>query len=309
VRPLWVLAAVLVAAVLAATWLSRPRALPGSALPAHTPDLANGERLYHAGGCASCHGERLQGGLELQTPFGLFRVPNISPDPLAGIGGWSALDFVNAMKRGVSPRGQHYYPAFPYTSYTRMNLPDLLDLRAWLETFEPEGVPVAGHELGFPWNLRRGLGLWKRMYLSDAPVAELAASDPLLDRGRYLVEAAGHCAECHTPRDRLGGLDPSRWLAGAPNLERDGRVPNITPHRDGLADWSLKDYQRYFRSGFTPDYDTVGGSMVDVQENLARLSDEDRSAIAAYLMAVPALPDPEPAAPESASAPASTPAD
>lgn len=293
-RRLAVLAAAVVAAVAVAAWLTFPQALPASALTAHAPhqpDLANGERLYHAGGCASCHGERLEGGLELATGFGLFRAPNISPHPDAGIGGWSGLDFVNAMKRGVSPEGRHYYPAFPYASYTRMTIPDLLDLKAWLDRFEPVPQPVAGHELGLPWSLRRGLGLWKRRYLDDAPVTALPEDDPELARGRYLVEAVGHCAECHTPRDRFGGLDRARWLAGAPSLESDGRVPNITSHPEGLADWSLQDFERYFRSGFTPDYDTVGGSMVEVQENLARLDEADRRAIAAYLLAIPALPD------------------
>jgi len=288
------LVAVLAVAGASLAWLSRPLALSEDAIPAHSRDLANGERLFHAGGCASCHGERLEGGLELDTAFGVFRVPNISPDRDTGIGGWSDLDFVNAMKRGVSPAGRHYYPAFPYTAYTRMTVPDLLDLKAWLDTFPPVAHRVPEHELRFPWSLRRGIGLWKWRYLDDAPRVELPSTDPVPERGRYLVEAVGHCGECHTPRDRFGGLDKARWLAGAINLEGDGRVPNITPHAEGRGGWSTKDLERYFRSGFTPDYDTVGGSMVAVQENLARLPEADRAAIAAYLKAVPALPDAPP---------------
>lgn len=286
----WLLAAVAVLLLLGG-WFSRPLPLDASALPAHDPDPANGERLFHAGGCASCHGEKLEGGQVLATAFGRFHVPNISPDPDAGIGGWSDLDFLNAMKRGLSPDGRHLYPAFPYTAYTRMGAADLLDLKAWLDRYEPVSSVVPDHELAFPWNLRRGLGLWKRLYLDPSPVVEVDPSQQQLVLGRYLVEAVGHCGECHTPRDRLGGLVRARWLAGAPSLEGEGSVPNITPHEDGLADWSAADFARYFRSGFLPDYDTVGGAMVAVQENLARLDDEDRAAIGAYLASVPPLPD------------------
>ena len=273
---------------LLAWWLSRPQPLAAAALPPHEPDPLNGEVLFHAGGCASCHGGDLAGGLELATAFGTFRVPNITPDVRSGIGAWDNLDFVNAMKRGVSPEGQHYYPAYPYTSYTQMTVPDLLDLKAYLDTFVPAGSEVSEHDLGFPWNLRRGIGLWKRLYLDDAPVVPAAEGDTVLERGRYLVEAVGHCAECHTPRGRFGGLDRSRWLAGGPSPEGEGKVPNITPHEHGLADWSARDIERYLKSGFTPDYDMVGGAMVEVQENLARLGDADRAAIAAYLKSVPA---------------------
>lgn len=292
------LLAAAVLAALAAWWLSRPQGLAAADLPPHDPDPRNGEVLFYAGGCVSCHGAGLEGGLELVTAYGTFRVPNITPDREAGIGGWSALDFVNAMKRGVAPDGRHYYPAFPYASYTRMTVTDLLDLKAWLDTYTPAGGNVADHALRFPWNIRRGLGLWKLRYLDEKPVAALVQTDTRLERGRYLVEAVGHCGECHTPRDVFGGLDTARWLAGGPSPESEpdsgpegeGKVPNLTPHENGLAGWSERQIARYLKTGFTPDYDTVGGSMVKVQENLARLSDADREAIAAYLKAVPALP-------------------
>ena len=278
--------------VVAGWWLTRPQRIEPGNLPAHKPNTANGERLFHAGGCGSCHGERLEGGLEIVTAFGTFRVPNISPDPRAGIGEWSDLDFVNAMKSGVSPEGGHYYPAFPYTSYARMGLRDLLDLKAWLDSYEPVAEAVPGHDVGFPWNVRRGIGLWKRLFFDTEPVVSLPDGDDRLQRGRYLVEAVGHCAECHTPRNPIGGLRLQHWLAGGANPDGEGRVPNITPHPDGLAEWSERDIVRYLKSGFTPDYDTVGGSMAEVQENLARLPDADLEAIAAYLKAVPSLPDP-----------------
>ncbi len=282
-------------------WLSRPQALDPDQLPAHEPDAVAGERWFLLGGCASCHaspvggrrakGEnrlKLGGGLELDTPFGVFRVPNISPHPDDGIGRWTQLDFVNAMQRGVSPAGRHYYPAFPYASYARMAAEDVMDLRAYLATLPAVAGRPADHTLSFPWSLRRGIGLWKLRYLDTAPVAAIEPADLAAVRGQSLVEGAGHCGECHTPRDTAGGLRRDRWLAGAPKLEGKGRVPDITPGGDEVGEWSAADLAYYFESGFTPDYDTVGGPMVAVQENLAALPPADREAIAAYLKAVPA---------------------
>lgn len=272
-------------------WLTRPQPLGPEDLPEHRPDPANGEIVFHAGGCASCHGDRLEGGLELSTPYGTFRVPNISPDALSGIGGWTALEFVNAVVRGIAPDGRHYYPAFPYASYVRMALPDVIDLKAYIDTLQPVAGAAAGHELGFPWNIRRGIGLWKRRYLTPEPVLAVDSGDPMLERGRYLVEGVGHCGECHTPRDGFGGPDTARWLAGGPSMEGEGRVPNITPGAAETGSWSERDIAYYLKSGFTPDFDTVGGSMVKVQENLSRLPEDDLEAIAAYLRAVPPIAD------------------
>ncbi len=300
-RLLLVAAVAALVALASAVWLSRPLPLAAEALPAHVPDVANGERVFWAGGCSSCHASpvngkrakgdaklKLGGGEELDTPFGVFRVPNISAHE-DGIGGWSTLEFVNAMQRGVSPDGRHYYPSFPYTSYTRMDVRDVIDLKAFLDTLPPvEGV-IGPHELAFPWSVRRGIGLWKRRYLDATPVIAADADDPAVLRGRALVEGAGHCGECHTPRDRFGGPDASRWLAGAPNPDGKGRIPNITPGGKALSSWSAADIAYYLETGFTPDFDTVGGSMVAVQENLSRLGPEDRAAIAAYLKALPAI--------------------
>jgi mono/diheme cytochrome c family protein len=284
---------------LVAWWLTAPRTVGEGDLPANSPDAAAGERLFWAGGCASCHatpvkGKRakgddkliLGGGMELSSPYGVFRVPNISPHAEDGIGAWSLVDFVNAMQHGVSPDGRHYYPSFPYASYARMPVEDVMDLKAYLDTLAAVEGRVGGHTLGFPWSVRRGIGLWKRLYLETDPV--VGSDDPLVERGRVLVEGAGHCGECHTPRDRLGGLDFGRWLAGAPNPEGKGRIPNITPGGKKTSEWSQRDIEYYLESGFTPDFDTVGGSMVAVQENMAMLDKEDREAIAAYLKAVPA---------------------
>jgi mono/diheme cytochrome c family protein len=286
-----------VVVVLVLSLAARPASLQAGALPQHEPDPANGQRMFHAGGCASCHSSvsgdsvppLLGGGLEMETPFGLFRVPNISPHPSSGIGDWSMLDFVNAMLLGVSPDKRHYYPAFPYTSYSRMSFQDLMDLKAYLDTLPVVDKASAGHSLKFPWNIRAGIGLWKLLNLDSSFVTPGSSENNLLERGRYLVEGPGHCGECHTPRNWMGGLDMTRWLAGAPNPEGEGRVPNITPHKDGLSGWDEGDIEYYLASGFTPDFDTVGGSMVKVQENMALLSAEDRAAIAAYLKSVQPL--------------------
>ena len=290
--PAWLraLAGALLLTLIAFGWLSRPIPVDPQPLAGQQPDPANGERIFHAGGCASCHGDPdaedpdpslLPGGLELRSPLGVFRAPNISPHPDHGIGRWSALDFVNAMLRGISPGGRHYYPSFPYTSYARMSVADVLDLKAYLDTLPPVAAPSPGHSLPFLFSWRRPLGLWKRLYLDPSPVVPVAADDTRLQRGRYLVEGPGHCGECHTSRNRLGALDRSAWLAGAPSLEGEGKVPAITP--GALSDWSESDLAYYLESGIDPEFDVVGGSMARVQENLARLPSEDRVAIAAYL--------------------------
>ncbi len=279
--------------------LTRPQQIGADELPRHAPDAIAGERIFWAGGCASCHASpvdgkrargndklRLGGGVELETPFGIFRGPNISPHPEDGIGRWTVLQFVNAMQRGVGPDDRHYYPAFPYTSYARMRTEDVMDLWAFMATLPGVAGRANDHTLAFPWTLRRGVGLWKRRYLDGKPVAEVDASDSAVSRGRELVEGAGHCGECHTPRDRFGGLLNERWLGGAENVETDGRVPNITPGGRNVSGWSAADIAYYLETGFTPDFDTVGSTMVAVQENLARLSATDREAIAAYLKAI-----------------------
>jgi mono/diheme cytochrome c family protein len=287
----------------AAFWfLTEPRRLDEATLAQFgAGDAARGERIFWAGGCTSCHARpksegdarlELAGGLQLNTPFGTFVPPNISSDPQDGIGNWSAGDFANAMMRGIAPDGSHLYPSFPYTSYARMNPADVADLYAFMKTLPAVAGKAPGHSLSFPFNIRRGLGLWKMLYLSDEPVIALAADAPEPVRlGRYLVEGPGHCGECHTPRDFAGGTDKTRWLSGAVAAEGDGVVPNITSGEGGIGDWSASDIATYLETGFTPEFDSVGGAMVEVQRNLARLEAADRDAIAAYLKAVPPHPN------------------
>ncbi len=286
---------------LAGWFLTAPVTVTSDELPDYEADPAAGEMVFWAGGCASCHaspvdGERAQaedklllgGGMELPSPFGTFIAPNISPHE-DGIGGWSMLEFVNAMQRGVTPDGSHYYPSFPYGSYARAPVEDVMDLKAYIDTLQAVAGVTAGHELGFPWSIRRGIGIWKLRNLSASPTIELGEEDPVFKRGRELVEGLGHCGECHTRRGKLGGLKLDKWLAGAPDPEGKGHVPNITPAGKNIKDWSVKDIAYYLQSGFTPDFDTVGGSMVAVQENMSRLPSEDLEAIAVYLKSIPAV--------------------
>ncbi len=295
--------ALLLALLAALFWvLTGPDRLPPNAVASAPGVAARGERIFWAGGCASCHAAKgatgaaalaLGGGAPLATRFGTFQPPNISPDPEHGIGRWSLADFANAMQRGVDPQGRHLYPAFPYGSYARMTPGDIADLFAYLRTLSPVASDAPPDRVVFPFSIRRGIGLWKRVFLGAAgPVVGLPANAAATARaGQYLVEGPGHCGECHTPRafGGVGGPDRSRWLAGAAALDGKGRVPNITPG-GGMAKWTAAEIADYLKTGFTPDYDSVGGAMVEVQKNMARLTDTDRTAIAAYLKAVPAVP-------------------
>ncbi len=265
-------------------------------------DPAAGRRVFFAGGCDSCHktlGQpdplQLGGGLELKTPFGSFYPPNISSDPVDGIGAWRPVDLANALLSGVSPRGQHDYPAFPYTSYQRMNPSDVADLIAFLRTLPAvQGSPPA-HELPFPFSIRRAVGFWKLLYFDNAGLQPDPKQSAQWNLGRYLVEGPGHCGECHTPRNLLGAMEPSLHLAGAPAPDGKGKAPNLTGA--GLADWTEADIVEALTSGFTPVGDVLGAGMTDVVRNLAQLPQSDREAIAVYLKSLPPLGAPAAAKP------------
>ncbi len=290
--------------------LTAPRPIEAAALPkGHQANLKNGELLFAAGGCASCHAKpddgkcdnprytdhaSLSGGRCLKTPFGTFNVPNISSHKTDGIGAWTDLQFVDAMTRGIGPSGEHLYPSFPYGSYQRMTTADVLDLRAYLATLPEVAGEAPPHELPLPFQWRRVLGGWKLLNLDGKAFAADPKQSPEWNRGAYLVTGAGHCGECHTPRDVLGGPLNGLRLAGGPNPEGKGWIPNITQSKSGLADWSKQDIAGYLGTGFTPAGDSVGGSMVAVQENIARLPVADRLAIAEYLKSLPPLENPRP---------------
>lgn len=279
-------------------WLTAPAVLALPA-PSRSPDLANGQELFNAGGCSSCHATpnqpdrlRLGGGLAIGSPFGTFYGPNISPDPADGIGRWSEADFVNAVMRGVSPTGTHYFPAFPYTSYRLASIDDVRDLFAYLKTLPPVSGKVRDHALPFPFNIRRNLGIWKQLFMDTAPFVADAARSPQWNRGAYLVNGFGHCAECHSPRNALGGIIGSQRFAGGPNPEGEGWVPNIT--QQGIGNWSEKDIADFLETGDMPEGDSASGAMRAVIKNLAQLTAEDRAAMAVYLKSLRPVQGPTP---------------
>jgi mono/diheme cytochrome c family protein len=255
-------------------------------------DATKGELVFWAAGCASCHAAAdaqgkaelvLTGGQEFPSDFGTFIAPNISPDPEQGIGSWSLLQFAGAVTHGVTPEGAHLFPALPYAAYNKMQPQDVADLWAFMQTLPASTSPSLPHKVSFPFNIRRSLGIWKRLFVSTDWVIS-GDLTPEQTRGRYIAEAEAHCGECHTPRNALGGLQRDKWLSGAPNPNGKGRIPNITPAK---LTWSEDEIVEYLTSGFTPEFDSVGGHMVHVVENMAKLPESDRRAVAAYLKLVP----------------------
>jgi len=279
-------------------WLTIPAVVAATSLPAYTPDLANGLTVFNAGGCSSCHAVpkqpdrlKLGGGLAMTAPFGMtFHVPNISPDPKDGIGRWSEADFVTAVLKGTSPSGAHYFPAFPYASYQHAKVEDIRDLFGYLKTLAPVSGKPRDHEIPFPFNIRRTLGGWKFLFMDGKPFTPDPSRSAQWNRGAYLVSSLGHCAECHSPRNLLGGIVEAQRFAGGPNPEGEGWVPNITQKR--MSDWSAKDFAYFLESGSTPEGDTAGGSMAPVIRNTSQLSPEDRAAMAEYLKSLPAVEGP-----------------
>jgi mono/diheme cytochrome c family protein len=265
-------------------------------------DAAAGRLVFFAGGCDSCHKSpgqddplRLGGGLELKTPFGSFYPPNISSDPIEGIGAWRDVDIANALLAGVSPDGEHFYPAFPYASYQRMTPKDVADLAAFLRTLPAVKGKAPRDALAFPFSIRRAVGLWKLLYFDNAPLPPEPGQSEQWNRGRYLVEGPGHCGECHTPRGFLGAMDLSRALAGAPLPDGHGKAANL---RGGdFRNWTNGDIVEALTSGFTPSGDVLGAGMTAVVRNLAELPETDREAIAVYLKSLPPLAASAPAKP------------
>lgn len=282
-------------AVAAGVLLTQPRPTDVQDVLSAKGDAQRGAELFTAAGCASCHmapgaegdaRQILSGGMALPSPFGTFYAPNISPNPLHGIGGWTLAQFAHALRDGISPDGQHYFPAFPYNAYNKLTGQEVADLYAHLQSLPASSVPSQPHDLGFPFNIRRAVGAWKLLFENrDWQVA----ADPGTEvaRGRHIVEALAHCAECHTPRNALGGLDRSRWMAGGPSPDGKGSIPNITPAK---LTWSAEEIFTYLTTGFTPEFDSVGGHMAHVVDNMAALPEADVRAVVAYLQALPPVP-------------------
>jgi mono/diheme cytochrome c family protein len=289
--------------VLAALWIvSAPRPAFSNADASRfemAGDPALGRLVFAAGDCASCHASpgqsnrlRLGGGMALASPFGVFRVPNISPDPVDGIGRWRTVDLANALIAGVSPAGTHYYPGLPYTSFTHMTVADIRDLMAYLRTLPKVSGRAPPHELFPLFRIRRAIGLWKFLFFQEGPSPPDASHGDEWQRGRYLVETIGHCAECHSSRNLLGAIRPATRFAGGIDPEGVGYIPNITPAR--IGSWSVDQIVEVLTSGHTPDDRFIGSTMADVVTNTAMLPESDRRAIAIYLKSLPRRPTSQP---------------
>ena len=258
-------------------------------------DAKRGQYLVKAGGCVGCHTEEKQGaalfagGRALKTPFGTFYGPNITPDQNAGLGRWSEADFIKAMRDGRRPDGANYFPAFPYPSFTKIVDSDLKDMWAYLRSLPPSARASQPHDLKFPFGWRFLLWIWKWLFFTPGPFVPDASRSAVLNRGAYLVDALGHCGECHTPRNFLGGPKKSRYLAGG-KLPDGGSVPNLTPTRlKKVSDKELKDF---LQTGQTSDGDVVAEAMGEVIRNTtSQLTPPDLDALLAYLRSLPPLPD------------------
>jgi mono/diheme cytochrome c family protein len=286
-----------------------PASLAGGAAPAATQPaasaatpavLARGAYVMAAAGCAECHTDRkdrgkpLAGGRALETPYGVFHTPNITRDEATGIGRWSEADFRRALREGVGPDGTHFFPAFPYPSYTGMTDADIADLYAYLFSLPPVAQADKPHEIRFPFNIRALMPIWNRLYLKRGPYAADASRSPAWNRGAYLVQVLGHCGECHTPRNALGAVDWERPLAGSDQGPEGSTVPNITPDPEtGIGKWSETDITYLLETGLKPDGDNVGDGMGEVvEESTGKLTPEDRAAIAKYLKSLKAIRHP-----------------
>jgi mono/diheme cytochrome c family protein len=258
-------------------------------------DAKRGEYLSKAGGCLGCHTVEQKdgsdkpvpyaGGRALSTPFGTFYGPNITPHPEAGIGRWSEADFMRAMREGRRPDGANYFPAFPYPSFTLISDADLRDLWAYLRSLPPSSRASEPHELGFLYRWRFSVAIWKWLFFTPGPLAADAAKSAPLNRGAYLVRALGHCGECHTPRNFMGGPKQDRFLAGAKDV-----APNLTPTR--LKRWGDGELRDFLTTGLTADGDVPAKEMGEVIANTtSQLSPEDLGAMIGYLRSLPPLPE------------------
>jgi mono/diheme cytochrome c family protein len=283
--------------------LSLKRALPAAALGLligaalgnawAQGDAKRGEYLAKAGGCVGCHTEEKKdavpfaGGRELKTPFGTFYGPNITPHPQAGIGRWSEADFIRAMRQGDRPDGKNYFPAFPYPSFTKISDPDLRDLWAYLRSLPPSARANQEHDLWFFFRWRFLVTFWKWLSFTPGSLMKTQGLSDIANRGAYLVQALGHCGECHTPRNFLGGPKRNRFLAGGKGPE-DKKVPNLTPTR--LNKLSDRDLMEFLTTGIYPDGDVPAEAMGEVIRNTtSRLTPDDLAALIAYLRTLPAI--------------------
>ncbi len=287
------------AALCMSAWLFGVFAPPAAAAP---NALKHGAYIFAAAGCAACHtdvknkGPVLAGGRALKTPFGTFYGPNITPDPEHGIGRWTDADFIRALRQGISPSGEHYFPAFPYPAFTQMTDADMRALKAYIFTLPAVARPSRPHDVPAPFRWRFLLTFWKWLFFTSGPYLPDPARDARWNRGAYLVRALVHCGECHTQRNVLGGLKHDEWLAGNDDGPDRDEVPNITSDpKIGIGRWSAEEIAVYLEEGLDPTGDYAGAAMAEVIENsTGRLTARDRDAIVAYLRTVKPIRTPPP---------------
>lgn len=252
--------------------------------------VERGEYLVHAAGCITCHTEDrddaipFAGGRALESPYGTFYSPNITPDRQTGIGAWTDEDFLDALWNGVSPDGDHYYPAFPFPAYTGMSRADVLAIKAYLFSLKPVQKTNLEHELSLMMS-RFAARLWQMLYFEPGRFEAVPGRSDEWNRGAYLVRHLGHCGQCHTPRGRFGALKRDQALTGNPDGPGGDSVPNITADpENGIGKWSVGDIEYFLDLGMLPDGDFAGSAMAEViDDSTSHLTKVDRLAIAAYL--------------------------
>lgn len=255
-------------------------------------DINRGAYLARASGCIACHtdvtnaGAPLAGGPPLKTPFGTFYAPNLTTDKEHGIGNWNVDDFSQALRSGKGPKGESYYPAFPYTFYSKLSDQDIADLWSAFQTVPAVGKPSEDHQLGFPFNQRAGLPVWQALFFTEERFQPDTTKSEKYNRGAYLVEAATHCAACHSERNLFGALDQDDPLTGSKSmLEGEGNIPAITKQALREKGWTELDLAYALKSGLKHDGDAFGGSMGEVvRDGTAYMQKKDLEAIAHYLM-------------------------
>lgn len=287
-----VLGAVAVGAI---AWML-PGALPNSSI-ARAPDattqaINRGEYLARAGDCVACHttanGKAFAGGRPMPTPFGALFVPNITPDDETGIGKWNADEFYRMMHTGVSRDGTLLYPAMPFASYTKVTRIDSDAIYAYLMSVTPVKQPNRPHELKFPFNNRDLLLGWRTLYFKEGEFVPDAKQSADWNRGAYLVQGLGHCAMCHTAINALGGSSESKAFEGGMIPNQNWYAPSLTSNREaGLGNWEIKDIADLLQVGMSHRGTTFGPMAEVVYNSLQYLSDEDVSAMAVYLKALP----------------------
>lgn len=255
--------------------------------------LARGKYVLQISGCIHCHtaedGAPLAGGRPLETPFGTFYSPNISSHKTAGIGDWSVEDLRRALHQGVSPGGDDYYPAFPYTAYTRLGADDIQALHAYLLSLPASAQPNRDHDLAWFLVSRIAASVWKWLFFDAGEFQPIPEKGAQWNRGAYIAGAMGHCEECHTPRNLFGALQTDRAYAGNADGPEGELVPNITSHDSGIGDWSRQGLEEFLKFGELPDGDYTAGTMEAVIEGISNLTQSDRDALITYLRALPPI--------------------